>query len=302
MHAPLADLCDLVLRHADGPRTVTPIPRVVISVGKSQTHPVPTVYEPMLCLVLQGAKTVMIGERRLHYDPATYFIGALELPAAGCVVRASAEAPYLALSLYLDREALADLFCTLPSTARPGTETAGFGVSPVTPQLLDGWLRLLRLLDEPQAIPVLAPLLEREMLYRLAPGPQGEILRQIARADSRLSQVRQVLAWIRTHFDQPLRIEQLADLAGMSPASLHRHFKAATAMSPLQYQKQLRLQEARKLLLTQPDAARAAYAVGYESRSQFTREYARLFGAPPARDALRLRGDGVSVTEIPGAA
>jgi AraC-like DNA-binding protein len=298
----LLQLRGLVLRHAQGPRTQTAVPRVAISVGRHATHPIPSVYEPMLCVVLQGAKEVMIGERQLRYDPATYFIGALELPVSGCVIRASAEEPYLALALALDRGGLAELLSQLPPGARPDAETAAFGVCPVTPQLLDACLRLLCLLDEPSAIPVLAPLLEREILYRLLQGPQGEVLRQIAGSNSRLSQVRQAIAWIRTHFDQPLRIEALAELAGMSPASFHRHFKAATAMSPLQYQKHLRLQEARKLLIGRRDAARAAYAVGYESPSQFSREYARLFGASPARDALRLRGDGEAQAEAVGAA
>jgi AraC-like DNA-binding protein len=302
MQDQLLQLRDLVLRHAKAPRTTTAIPRVAISLGRHATHLIPSIYEPMLCIVLQGAKEVMIGERQIRYDPASYFIGTLELPASGCVVRASAEEPYLALSLALDRDGLADLLSGLPPGARRDAETAGFGVCPVTPQLLDACSRLLRLLDEPQAIAVLAPLLEREILYRLLQGPQGEILRQIARSDSRLFQVRQAIAWIKTHFDQPLRIETLAELAGMSPASFHRHFKAATAMSPLQYQKQLRLQEARKLLIGRQDAARAAYAVGYESPSQFSREYARLFGAPPARDAVRLRGDVEVEAEIAGVA
>jgi len=136
---------------------------------------------------------------------------------------------------------------------------------------------------------VLAPMIEREILYRLLQGPQGGALRQIAHADSRLGQVRRAIGWIRNHFDQPLRVEALATLAGMSTASFHRHFKAATAMSPLQFQKNIRLQEARRLLVTKQDAARVGYAVGYESASQFSREYARQFGLPPARDAVRLR-------------
>ena len=298
----LRQLRDIALRHADGRRTQTAVPRLVISLGHQATRPVPSLYEPMLCVVLQGAKEVIIGERRLRYDPATYFIGALELPASGCVVKASPDEPYLALSLALDREGLASLLSELPPAAGPDAETAGFGVSPVTFRLLDACLRLLRLLDEPQDIRVLAPLLEREIFYRLLQGPQGDVLRQVARCDSRLAQVRNAIAWIRTHFDQPLRVEALAELAGMSLASFHRHFKAATAMSPLQYQKHLRLQEARKLLIARQDAARAAYAVGYESPSQFSREYARLFGAPPARDASRLRGDGLAHAELAGVA
>ncbi len=132
-------------------------------------------------------------------------------------------------------------------------------------------------------------MLEREILYRLLQGPQGGIIRQAARADSRLGQIRQAIGWLRRHYDRPVRIETLAEVAGMSMASFHRHFRAATAMSPLQFQKSLRLQEARRLLIANADASRAGYAVGYESASQFSREYARMFGAPPARDAERLR-------------
>jgi AraC-like DNA-binding protein len=300
MQEQLSQLCSLARRHVDGRRTSTPIPRVAIHQARGATRPMPGVFEPMLCVVLQGAKEVMIGERRLRYDPASYFIASLELPASGRVVEASPERPYIALSLALDREGLAALLPEVPVMADdPGT---AFAVSPVTPQLLDPWLRFLALLDAPRDIPVLAPLLEREILYRLLQGPHGGVLRQIARADSRLCQVRNALAWIRIHYDQPLRIDALARMAGMSVASFHRHFKAATAMSPLRYQKSLRLQHARRLLIANEDAARAGYAVGYESASQFSREYARLFGAPPARDAVRLRGDKAAMEELAGAA
>lgn len=162
-------------------------------------------------------------------------------------------------------------------------------MAPVTVELLEAWDHLLALLDNPADIPFLAAAREREVLYRLLQGAHGPILRQVGREDSQLSRVRRAIAWIRRNFDQPLRTEALAGVAGMSVSSFHRHFKAATAMSPLQYQKTLRLQAARRLLTTNTDAARAAYAVGYESASQFSREYARLFGAPPGRDAERLR-------------
>src|SRR3569623_995311 len=179
----------------------------------------------------------------------------------------------------------------------PDGHSAAFGVSPVTPELLDPWLRLLRLLDTPRDIPVLAPLAERELPHRLLLGLQGNVLRQIALASGRLSQIRQAIACIRQNFDRPLQIEDLAGLAGMSTASFHRHFKEATAMSPLQYQKTLRLHEARRLLIADYAAARAACAVGYESASQFSREYARMFGSPPARDAIRLRQEAAAGVE-----
>jgi AraC-like DNA-binding protein len=297
MQAHLDELLALATRHARDERT-TAIPRVSINLGREPTQPLPGLVRPMLCLVLQGAKEVALGDRLLRYDRACYFIASVELAASGRITEASREQPYVSLSLALDPEALAALLPDVGDPLRSETGVPGFGVSPVTADLVDAWLRLLSLLDRPQDIRVLAPMLEREILYRLLQGPQAEVLRQVARADSRLSRVRRAIAWIRSHFDQPLRIAALAELAGMSPASLHRHFKAVTAMSPLQFQKSLRLQHARRLLMADQDAARAGYAVGYESASQFSREYARLFGAPPARDAMRLRGDTAALAEV----
>jgi AraC-like DNA-binding protein len=291
----LTEMSELARRHAGGTARVTITPSVSVLVSESITKPIPTVYEPMLCFVLQGAKHVMIGDRMLRYDPASFFIASVELPVSGQIVEASSERPYICATLLLDRDLLASLIPAVP--VQPDGQTAGFGVSPVTQKMLEPWSRMLALLDSPEDIPVLAPMLEREILYRLLQGPQGGALRQIARADSRLSQVRRSMEWIRTHFDKAIRIEALAELAGMSPASFHRHFKAATAMSPLQYQKVLRLQEARRLMVVSASTTQAAHRVGYESASQFSREYARMFGVPPSRDAERLRGQRIDVGE-----
>ncbi len=288
MQQRLDEMRQRVLRHTDGILRDGPIPRVSLGVVHQPSRPMSVVYEPMICLVLQGAKQVMIGDQVLRYDPACSFIASLELPVSGCVIEASPAEPYVAVSLTIDRALLADLLSDMPP--QPEGQTAGFAVSPVTPELLDAWAQLVALLDAPHDIAVLAPLREREILYRLLQGPQGGLLRQIARDDSQLSRVRRAIHWIQAHFDQAMRIDALADIAGMSVPSFHRHFKAATAMSPLQYQKTLRLQAARRLLVTSNDAGRAAYSVGYESASQFSREYARMFGAPPSRDAERLRG------------
>lgn len=278
----------LTARHAGGRTKETAIPRVAIHRGCGPTQNSSALFEPKLCLVLQGAKEIMIGDRLLRYDPANYFIASVELPATGRIIEASPEQPYLGLTLTLDWQNLAALIADMEESREP--PGISFCVSPVTPQMLDAWLRLMHLLETPDDIAVLAPLFEREILYRLLQGPQGGVMRQIVKADSRLSQIRRAATWIRENFDQALRIETLAALSGMSPASFHRHFKAATAMSPLQYQKMLRLQHARQMLIASGDATRAAYAVGYESASQFSREYSRMFGAPPARDAQRLRG------------
>lgn len=294
----LTDMSELARRHVDGTGRVTISPNVSVLVSESVTQPTPTVYEPMLCLVLQGAKHVMIGDQMLRYDPASFFIASVELPVAGQIVEASRESPYICATLVLDRDVLASLIPAVP--VEPDGHAAGFGVSPVTEKMLDPWSRLLALLDAPEDIAVLAPMLEREILYRLLQGPQGGALRQIARADSRLSQVRRSLEWIRTHFDEAIRIETLAEIAGMSPASFHRHFRAATAMSPLQYQKTLRLQEGRRLMVVSASTTQTAYRVGYESASQFSREYARMFGAPPSRDAERLRSQHIELGEAAG--
>lgn len=285
-------MCSRVLRHTDGMRLETPVPRVGLGVSHARSMPVMTLYEPMVCLVLQGAKQVLIGDRLLRYDAASCFVVSLDLPATGCVIEADADRPYVTAALSLDRGALAALLADLApvATAEP---VSGFGVAPVTRELLEAWDHLLALLDAPDDVPFLAASREREVLYRLLQSAHGPMLRQIGRAESRLSQVRRAIDWIQRNFDQTLRTEMLADIAGMSVPSFHRHFKAATAMSPLQYQKTLRLQAARRLLATNADAARTAYAVGYESASQFSREYSRLFGIPPARDAVRLR-DGMT--------
>lgn len=290
MQDQLDRLCQRVLRHTDGLRLETPLPGVALAVARQSSTPVLTLYQPMACLVLQGAKQVMIGDRVLRYDPASCFIASLDLPASGCVVEATGDKPYIVASLALDREILANLLADLPPV-RSSELVAGFGVAPVTSDLLAAWDQLLALLDTPQDIPFLAAARHREVLYRFLQGAHGPMLRQLVHEDSRLAQIRRAQLWIREHFDQTIRTETLAGIAGMSIPSFHRHFKAATAMSPLQYQKALRLQAARRLLTATHDAARAAYAVGYESASQFSRDYARQFGAPPLRDAEKLRAE-----------
>lgn len=279
----LEELCDIVGRHTAVPRQVSTIPRVTLYKDEAAPQSVSGVYLPMMALILRGAKEIAIGDRHLRYDPASYFIATVELPATGCARLNRSSETYLAVSLDLDGDVLASLLPDLdipPPSAEPA-----FAVNPVTPALLDAWLRLLRLLDAPDDIAILAPLHVQEILYRLLQGPQGPFMRQITRADSRLSRVRRAIALIRDRYDQPIHTQAIAEAAGMSPASLHRHFKAATAMSPLQYQKHLRLQEARRLIATGREVAAAAFAVGYESASQFSREYARMFGVPPSRDA-----------------
>nr|WP_315231916.1 AraC family transcriptional regulator [uncultured Albidiferax sp.] len=288
----LKELCALIAQHCHGRRTATAIPRVGLVRSDTPTLPMGVVYQPMLYIVAQGAKQALLGDNIVEYAAGQYLVVSVDLPITGSVIQASPEAPYLALSLELDPAVLADMLLSLPGTAQDAP-LPGLAVSPVTPDLLDAAVRLLRLLGRPADIPMLAPLAEREILYRLLTGAQAPMLRQIALAHSRLAQVGRAIGWIRDHFAEPLRIAAVAQRANMSASTFHRHFKAVTAMSPLQYQKQIRLQEARRLLLAgQADAASIGFTVGYESPSQFSREYARMYGQPPLRDAVRLRGLG----------
>jgi AraC-like DNA-binding protein len=285
----LDSLRALVRRHCVGESTITRLPGVEIRTGLGVTRPLPAIYPTMVCFVLQGAKQVTIGRRRLRYRGESYMLLSADLPVTGHVIEATERAPYLAVSLLIDPAAIAGLALDVPGP-RSATTESGLGIGALTPDLQDPLLRLLRLLDTPDDIRVLAPLAERELLYRLLQGPHGALLRQLAIGDSRLSQVRRAIAWIRADIGRPLRVEALAAHVGMSASSFHRHFKAVTGLSPLQYQKQIRLQEARRrLLAARGDVTSVALAVGYESTSQFTREYGRLFGLPPARDAARLR-------------
>jgi AraC-like DNA-binding protein len=282
----LSELRRLTAR-AENRRTETGIPRVAMVRGQIPEHELAAVYEPMLNLILQGSKTLTVGAQTLRYDPATYFLLSVDLPAMGTVHDGGPGQPYLSVALTLDPEILAALVTDAPEPRGVGS---GFAVASVTPELLDAWVRMLRLMESPADIPVLAPGCEREILYRVLQGPQGHILREIALPKSALSRVQTTLVWLRENFALPLRIEELASRATMSESAFHRHFKAATGMSPLQFQKQIRLLRARSLLIANTEnVASVAFSVGYESASQFSREYARMFGKPPATDAAQVQ-------------
>jgi AraC-like DNA-binding protein len=287
----LDELADIIARHvpADGMHA-SPLPRLSLIRSCRPTESVPTVYRPSLCIIAQGRKQVELGGRSYVYDAATYLAVSVDLPLAGSILQASAERPYLSLALDIDLSALSDLM--LQNLPEPAPEPAGpaLGVSPLEPGLLDAALRLARLLDAPRDAAVLGPLVEREILYRLLTGAQAPMIRHIGAAESRLARVSRAIAWLRRNYAQPVSVERLAAEAGMSPSAFHSHFKAATTLSPLQYRARLRLQEARRMMVVEGmDAASAGFAVGYESPSQFSRDYSRLFGAPPLKDAIRLR-------------
>lgn len=257
------------------------------------TKPVHVVQQPAVYVVVQGRKQVTVGDRAYVYDPSQYLAVSLELPAVGRVLEASPEKPYLCLTLSVDTRELAALIVEsgLPMP-RGDHDGRALYVSPVEWPLLNGLVRLVRLLDTPHDIPVLAPLIRRELHYRLLQGEQHGRLAEMAIGDGRLLRVAGAIRWITEHFAEPLQIEALAKRVNMSPSALHSHFKAVAAMSPIQYQKRLRLEEARRRLLSDGTSAESvAYEVGYASPSQFSREYLRLFGQPPRRDAERLRGE-----------
>lgn len=255
--------------------------------GEIPDHKLAAVYDPMVNLILTGSKSMTIGGRTLHYDPATYFVMSVDLPAIGTVHPAETGEPYLAISLTLEPTIIANLLADLPQPMGGDSYRSGFSVAPVTPELIDAWLRMLRLMERPGDIPVLASAYERELLYRILQGPQGWMLRDIAAPGTALSRIGVAIQWIKENFARQLRVEALAAKAALSISAFHRHFKAVTALSPIQYQKQIRLLHARSMLIAgEGNITSVSFAVGYESPSQFSREYARFFGMPPSRASL----------------
>lgn len=250
-------------------------------------------HRPALCIVAQGAKTVMLGDQAYEYDPSRMLIFSLDVPIAAMIRQASLAAPYLSLRLDFDLDRLAALIVQVyPDGAPPLRQPCAVYVAQASAAIIDAAARLVALAAQPQDAALLAPLTVDEILIRLLRGPFGTRLAQLGRGQS--LRVAKVVAWIREHFDQPMRLDDMADMAHMSASSLHQQFKWYTSMSPLQFQKTLRLQEARRLMLaTGIDAGRAGQKVGYLSASQFSREYARHFGSAPSRDMLRLRDSGV---------
>jgi AraC-like DNA-binding protein len=272
-------------------RIVTAIPGLILARLEKPSEPVSIMFEPRVCMIAQGAKRVQLGDDAYVYDPHHFLLTSVDLPTFVQVIKASPEKPYLGLVLNIDQREISQLMVdsNLPPP-RPQQSSRGIATGEVTLPLLAAFQRLIDLLDEPKDIPILAPIIEREIFYRLLIGDQGARLRQIASAGSQSNQIARALDWLKGNFTKPLRIDDLAAQVNMSTSTFHHHFRQVTAMSPLQYQKWLRLNEARRLMLAEDqDATTAAFQVGYESPSQFSREYSRLFGAPPLRDITSLR-------------
>lgn len=269
----------------------TEIPGLSLFRRDEPTEPISGMYEPSICLAVQGSKRVVLGEDTYVYDAHHYLITSVHLPTIVQIVEASPEKPYLGLRLKFDLREVSQLMVdsNLPQP-RPQQSSRGMATGEVTLQLVNAFIRLIDLLTDEKDIPILAPVIQREIIYRVLVGDQGERLRQIATAGSQSQHIAKAIGWLKSNYSQAISMDDLAAQANMSTSTFHHHFRSLTALSPLQYQKQLRLQEARRLMLAERmDAANAAFQVGYESPSQFNREYSRLFGAPPLRDITKLR-------------
>ena len=280
----------ILSRTATGNRVPTAISELALIRYDGPTEPASYLHTPSLCLIAQGAKRVLLGNEEYRYDIDRYLITSVGLPVVTQICDASLERPFLSVTLELNLGIVSQLLldADLPQP-RERQSGRGMAISQVSARLVDSFVRLIELLDEPDDIPILGSMIQREILYRLLVGPQGHRLRQIVSAGSHSHQIARAIDWLKENYQHQLRVESLANYAGMSPSTFHHHFRALTAMSPLQFQKWLRLNEARRLMLTEnTDATTAGYKVGYESPSQFNREYSRLFGAPPMRDIKRL--------------
>lgn len=284
----LVDRIAQAIRHAG---TIEPLKGLHFNRISSPAEPCHSVSVPAFCVIAQGSKAVLLGDDRYQYDPLHYLLATAELPIVSQHLEASPEKPHLSLRLDLDSTLVGSVLVEAGHPAvRNGAGVKALDVSLLNANLLDAIVRLVRLVDSPAEAPILAPLVKREIIYRLLMGAQGARLRQIAVLGGYTHHIARAIDRLRKDFNQPLRIEDIARELGMSVSGFHHHFKSVTAMSPLQFQKQLRLQEARRLMLGQNlDATSAAYQVGYDDASHFNREYKRHFGAPPMRDVERLR-------------
>lgn len=277
----------------------TDIPGLTLHRRTAPTAPCSATYQPGVTVIAQGRKRVELGRNIFIYDASRYLLTAVDLPVVSRVVEASENAPCLALSLKLDMMVVRELLGRDEiEVAQPPSDRPGMGISETTLEFLSACCRLLDLLHTPRDIPFLSALIQRELIYRILRGAAGARLRAIATLGEQSHRTARAISWIRANYAKPLRVEDLAEIAGMGVSTLHHHFRGLTAMSPLQYQKQLRLQAARgRMLMDGLDAASAAFEVGYESVSQFNREYSRLFGQPPMRDIRTLRSPGAPPRE-----
>jgi len=281
---------------------ITEIPGVRLHRRTAPTQPCRATYHPGIFVVAQGRKQVNLGGRSFIYDEAHYLLTAVDLPIVSWVAEATKEVPCLVMSLQLDLSMVRELLAREEMhVADAPAQSPAMSVGKTTPEFLSACCRLLDLLNSPRDIPFLSGLIQREIIYRILRGPEGVRLRSIATHGDQSHRTAKAIAWIAANYSKTLRVEELAELASMGVSTLHHHFRMLTSMSPLQYQKQLRLQSARSLMLNNGlDAASAGYEVGYESPTQFNREYSRFFGQPPMKDVRALRASGLPASEAMG--
>jgi AraC-like DNA-binding protein len=281
-------------------KLATAIPRLTLHRRTAPTAACPATYEPSVIVIAQGRKQVEMGKDTLTYDSSRYLLTSVDLPTVTRVVDASDDAPCLAVALKLDISIVREFLSREEfHIVDVPPDTPAMSTGPVTAEFVSAWCRLLDLLSNPEDIPFLSGFVEREIMYRILRGPEGARLRAIATLGDQSHRTAKAIAWIKANYARPLRVEDLAQIAGMAVSTLHHHFRALTAMSPLQYQKQIRLQAARaRMLADDVDAATVAFEVGYESASQFNREYSRLFGQPPIRDIRTLRSPSAPRLEL----
>jgi AraC-like DNA-binding protein len=277
----------------------TEIPGVTLHRRTAPTAPCSATYEPGVTVIAQGRKRVDLGGTTFIYGEARYLLTSIDLPIVSQITEASEEAPCLAMSLKLEMPVVRELLsCEQIQVPEATSDSPGMATGETTVEFLSACCRLIDLLDSPKDIPFLSGLIQREIIYRILRGPEGVRLRAIATLGDQSHRTAKAIAWIKANYAKRLRVEDLAEIAGMGVSTLHHHFRALTAMSPLQYQKQFRLQAARgRMLIEGLDAASAAFEVGYESASQFNREYSRFFGQPPLRDIRTLRSPGAPLLE-----
>ncbi|MCZ8517025.1 AraC family transcriptional regulator [Paenibacillus filicis] len=302
MEQALQQLALLIRRHAPSNGTHrTSVPSLTLMHATQLSEPLESVYKPSICVVAQGAKTATLADETYRYDPSTFLVTSVELPIIGRIIEASPEIPYLSLKLSFDADVILDIVQEMNRPVFvPAEASRGITVNRTSTALLEAIVRLMQLLNIPEDVPILAPLVIREILYRMLQGEQGALIHPFAIIGSHAHSIAQAIQLINRQYDRPLVIEQLAKSVNMSTSAFHKHFKRVTAMSPLQYQKTVRLQEARRLMLTETvQASDAAFRVGYESPSQFSREYARMYGRPPMLDIQELR-DSIKGSNVLG--
>lgn len=295
-----SSLLATVLRSLQPGAVKTTLARIELHVDQGQDNENACQYRAMACFILQGSKRVSFGDKVLSYEAGHYLVSALDLPLMGQVYGDARHRPYVALTLVLDPALLNELILSMPLTGGIDGSELGLSTAPMTPELEEVLGRALALMDRPEDIPVLAPLIEKELLYRLLRGGHGKLLRQIASTKGPLPKIRKAIGWIGQNFNRPIKVDDVGAACGMSRASLNRSFREITGLSPLQYQKQLRLLEARRLLIGgEHNVSGAAFAVGYESSSQFSRDYLRQFEASPSQDLRRTMAAGSAAEPRP---